>query len=73
MLYINLFYILEIYENKMLRRINGPKRQDITGEWRKLHNESFRELRNFLSFMELDGSLPYSHVPYTGPYPEILE
>jgi hypothetical protein len=30
--------------NKVLRRIFGPKRDEVTGEWRKLHNE---ELHNF--------------------------
>jgi hypothetical protein len=28
----------------MLRRIFGPKKDEITGEWRKLHNEELREL-----------------------------
>jgi hypothetical protein len=28
-----------MYENGVLRRIFGPKRDKVTGEWRKLHNE----------------------------------
>jgi hypothetical protein len=32
-----------VFENRALRRISGPKRDDVTG-WRKLHNE---ELHNF--------------------------
>ena len=28
----------------MLRRVFGPKRDDVTGEWRKLHNEELRDL-----------------------------
>jgi len=28
-----------LFENRMLRRIFGPKRDEVTGEWRKLHNE----------------------------------
>ena len=28
----------------MLRRIFGPKRDEVTGEWRKLHNEEFNDL-----------------------------
>jgi len=28
-----------MFENRVLRRIFGPKRDEITGEWRKLHNE----------------------------------
>jgi hypothetical protein len=30
---------LGVFENRVLRRIFGPKRDEITGEWRKLHNE----------------------------------
>jgi hypothetical protein len=35
-----------VFENRVLRRIFGPKRDEVTGEWRKLHNE---ELRDFYS------------------------
>jgi hypothetical protein len=30
---------LRVFENRELRRIFGPKRDEVTGEWRKLHNE----------------------------------
>ena len=30
---------LKMFENRVLRRIFGPKRKEVTGEWRKLHNE----------------------------------
>jgi hypothetical protein len=30
---------LRVFENKMLRRVFGPKRDEATGEWRKLHNK----------------------------------
>jgi hypothetical protein len=30
---------LRVFENRVLRRISGPKRDEVTGEWRKLHNE----------------------------------
>ena len=30
---------LKVFENMVLRRIFGPKRDEVTGEWRKLHNE----------------------------------
>jgi hypothetical protein len=33
-----------VFENKVLRRIFGPKRDEVTGEWRKLHNEELHEL-----------------------------
>jgi hypothetical protein len=35
-----------VFENRVLRRIFGPKRNEVTGDWRKLHNE---ELHNFYS------------------------
>jgi hypothetical protein len=28
-----------VSENRVLRRVFGPKRDEVTGEWRKLHNE----------------------------------
>ena len=33
-----------MFENKVLRRILGPKRDDVTGEWRKLHHEELNDL-----------------------------
>jgi hypothetical protein len=33
------------FENKVLRRIFGPKRDEVTGEWRKLHNKELYALR----------------------------
>jgi hypothetical protein len=30
---------LRVFENRVLRKIFGPKRDEVTGEWRKLHNE----------------------------------
>jgi hypothetical protein len=35
---------LRVFENRMLRRIFGPKRDEVTGEWRKLHNEELNDL-----------------------------
>ena len=32
------------FENRVLRRIFGPKRDEVTGEWRKLHNEELNDL-----------------------------
>jgi hypothetical protein len=37
-------YRLRVFENRVLRRIFGPKRDDVTGEWRKLHNEELHNL-----------------------------
>ena len=33
-----------MFENRVLRRVLGPKRDDVTGEWRKLHNEEISDL-----------------------------
>jgi hypothetical protein len=33
-----------VFENRVLRRIFGPKRNEVTVEWRKLHNEELRDL-----------------------------
>jgi hypothetical protein len=33
---------LRVFENTVLRRIFGPKRDEVTGEWRKLHNEEYK-------------------------------
>ena len=35
---------LRVFENRVLRRIFGPKRDEVTGEWRKLHNEGLNNL-----------------------------
>jgi hypothetical protein len=33
-----------VLENRVLRRIFGPKGDEVTGEWRKLHNEALNDL-----------------------------
>ena len=33
-----------MFENKILRRIFGPRRDEVTGEWRRLHNEELNVL-----------------------------
>jgi hypothetical protein len=33
-----------VFKNRVLRRIFGPKRDEVTGEWRKLHNEELHDL-----------------------------
>jgi hypothetical protein len=35
---------LRVFENRVLWRIFGPKRDEVTGEWRKLHNEELNDL-----------------------------
>jgi hypothetical protein len=35
---------LKVLENRVLRRVFGPKRDAVTGKWRKLHNEELNNL-----------------------------
>jgi len=35
---------LRVFENRVLRRLFGPKRDEVTEEWRKLHNEELNDL-----------------------------
>jgi hypothetical protein len=45
---------LRVFENRVLRRIFGPKRDGVTGGWRKLHNEELHNLYNFNYKVEKD-------------------
>jgi hypothetical protein len=42
-----------VFENRVLRRIFGPKRDDVTEEWRKLHNEELRDLYSSPSIIRI--------------------
>ena len=49
--YINIIYFtlreerrLRVFENRVLRRVFGPKRDEVTGEWKKLYNEELSDL-----------------------------
>jgi hypothetical protein len=42
-----------VFENRVLRRIFGPKRDDVTGEYRKLHNEELRDLYSSPSIIRI--------------------
>jgi hypothetical protein len=42
-----------VFENRVLRRISGPKRDEVTGEWRKLHNEELCELYSSPSIIRI--------------------
>jgi len=35
---------LRVFENRVLRRVFGPKRDEVTGKWRKLHNEELNDM-----------------------------
>ena len=35
---------MKVFENRVFRRVFGPKRYEVTGEWRKLRNEELNDL-----------------------------
>jgi hypothetical protein len=44
-------YRLRVFENRVLRKICRPKRDEVMGEWRKLHNEELRDLYSLPSII----------------------
>jgi hypothetical protein len=44
---------LGVFENRVLRRIFGPKRDEVTGEWRKLHKEELHDLYSSPSIIRI--------------------
>jgi hypothetical protein len=51
-----------VFENRVLRRIFGPKRDEVTGEWRKLHNE----LNDLYSLPNLVGVIKSRRMRWAG-------
>jgi hypothetical protein len=54
---------LRVTENRVLRRIFGPKRDEVTGECRKLHSE---ELHNLYSSPDIIGQVKSKRMRWTG-------
>jgi hypothetical protein len=44
---------VRVYENRVLRRIFGPKRDEVMGGWRKLHNEEYCNLYSSPSIIRI--------------------
>jgi len=44
---------MRVFENRVLRRVFGPKRDEVTGEWRKLHNEELRDLYSLHNIVQV--------------------
>jgi hypothetical protein len=42
---------LRVFKNRVLKKIFGPKRDEVTGEWRKLHNEELQILYSSLNII----------------------
>jgi hypothetical protein len=42
-----------VFENRVLKRIFGPKRDEVTEEWRKLHNEELHDLYSSPSIIRI--------------------
>jgi len=54
---------LRVFENRVLRSVFGSKRDEVTGEWRKLHNE---ELRDFYSLPNIVWVVKSSRMRWAG-------
>jgi hypothetical protein len=52
-----------VFENRVLRRIFGPKTDEVTGEWRKLHNE---ELHNLYSSPDIVSKIKSRQMRWAG-------
>jgi hypothetical protein len=54
---------LRVFENRVLRRIFGPKREELTGGWRRLHNE---KLHNLYTSRNITGMIRSRKVRWAG-------
>jgi hypothetical protein len=54
---------LRVFENRVFGRIFGPKRDEVTGDWRKLHNE---ELHNLYSSSSIIRVIKYRRIRWAG-------
>jgi hypothetical protein len=59
-----------VFENRVLRRIFGPKRDEVTGDWRKLHNE---ELHNLYSSPDIIRQVKSRGMRWAGHVARMIE
>jgi hypothetical protein len=52
-----------VFENSVLKKIFGPKREEVRGEWRKLHN---KELNDLYSYSNIVGVLKSRRIKWAG-------
>jgi len=45
--------MLTVFENTVLRRIFGPNRDEVTGDWKKLHNEALNDLHSLPNIVQV--------------------
>jgi hypothetical protein len=55
-----------VFENRVLKRVFGPRRDEVVGEWRKLHNEELNDLYCSLSIFRVIKSRCAGHVVRMG-------
>jgi hypothetical protein len=58
---------LRVFENKVLRRIFGPKRDEVTGEWRRLHNKELYAVHSSPNIIQLIKSRRLRWAEYVAP------
>ena len=44
---------LRVFENRVLMSVISPRRDEVTGEWRKLHNEELNDLRSLPNIVQV--------------------
>jgi hypothetical protein len=57
---------LRVFENRVLRRIFGPKREEVVGGWRRLHNEELHNLYTSLNIVKAIKSMRVRWVGHVG-------
>jgi len=55
---------LRVFDNRVFRRVFGPKRDEVTGEWRKMHNEELNDLYSLPNIVRVVNSRRMSWAGY---------